>query len=99
MMNPFPVPHQNIGPVVEGDARLGKPTRGWRRSLFSVIFESESRAGRCFDLILIAVIVASVTVVILDSVQTLRERVGGVFSVLEWVFTALFTLEYLGRLA
>ncbi len=82
-----------------GDARFGKPDHGWRRTLFSVIFESESRLGRLFDLILIAVIMTSVTVVILDSVQAVHLRWGHVFGVLEWVFTALFTLEYLGRLA
>ncbi|MDB5829740.1 MAG: Ion transport protein [Variovorax sp.] len=89
-------------PVVEPPAdaeRFGKPDKGWRRALFSVIFESESRAGRLFDLVLIAVIVSSVTVVVLDSVQAIRDRVGDVFAVLEWVFTALFTIEYLGRLA
>ncbi|MBT2301315.1 ion transporter [Variovorax paradoxus] len=88
-----------VSDPVHEDARFGKPAQGWRRLLFSVIFESESRAGRLFDLILIAVIVASVTVVILDSVQSVRQRAGHVFGVLEWVFTALFTLEYLGRLA
>ncbi|MGJ7613000.1 MULTISPECIES: ion transporter [unclassified Variovorax] len=82
-----------------GDARFGKPEQGWRRTLFSVIFESESRLGRLFDLILIAVIVTSVGVVILDSVQAIHQRWGHVFGVLEWVFTALFTLEYIGRLA
>jgi voltage-gated potassium channel len=82
-----------------GDARFGKPERGWRRALFSVIFESDSRAGRWFDLALIAIIVASVTVVVLDSVQPVRERAGAVFGVFEWIFTGLFTLEYLGRLA
>jgi voltage-gated potassium channel len=81
------------------DAHFGKPERGWRRALFSVIFESESRAGRGFDLALISVIVASVGVVVLDSVQPVRERAGAVFGVLEWIFTALFTLEYIGRLA
>ena len=78
---------------------LGKPDHGWRRRLFTVIFESDTRAGKTFDLILIAVIVASVIVVILDSVLAVRERAGRQLTVLEWVFTGLFTLEYLGRLA
>jgi len=88
-----------VADAAASDARFGKPGCGWRRALFSVIFESESRAGRWFDLALIAVIVASVSVVVLDSVQPVRERVGAVFGVLEWIFTALFTLEYIGRLA
>jgi voltage-gated potassium channel len=81
-----------------GDTRFGKPRQGWRRALFSVIFESESRSGRMFDLMLIAVIVTSVVVVILDSVQPIREQWRPVFNALEWVFTILFTLEYIARL-
>ena len=83
----------------DDDARFGKPGQGWREALFSVIFESGTRAGRLFDLVLISVILASVAVVILDSVQPIRARWGSAFSALEWVFTGLFTLEYLGRLA
>ena len=78
--------------------RFGKPAGGWRRALFEVIFESDSRAGRLFDLVLIAVIVASVIVVVLDSVQPIQDRMGRLFNVLEWVFTALFTIEYIARL-
>ncbi len=81
------------------DAYFGKPTHGWRLRLFSVIFESETRAGRGFDLALIAVILFSVLVVMLDSVQSLRARWGSVFNAFEWGFTALFTIEYVARLA
>ena len=49
--------------------RFGKPPSGWRRTWFEIIFESQTRAGRTFDLVLLTVIVASVLVVILDSVS------------------------------
>jgi len=81
------------------DARFGKPAHGWRLRLYAVIFESETRAGRIFDLALIAVILFSVMVVVLDSVQSIHARWGSVFTVLEWGFTTIFTLEYFGRLA
>src|ERR1051325_4296650 len=81
------------------DSRFDKPTHGWRRTLFTVIFEADTRAGLMFDLALIAVIVTSVLVVILDSVQPIREQWRPLFNVLEWVFTILFTLEYLARLS
>ena len=61
------------------ELRFGKPTHGWRLKLYSVIFESETRAGRLFDLVLIAVILTSVMVVVLDSVQPIRARWGDVF--------------------
>ncbi|BEP64304.1 ion transporter [Variovorax sp. V213] len=81
------------------DARFDKPAGGWRHRLFTVIFEADTRAGLLFDLALIAVIVTSVLVVILDSVQSIREQWRPVFNVLEWTFTILFTLEYIARLA
>lgn len=78
---------------------LGKPASGWRRRLHSVIFESDTRAGHQFDLWLIALILLSVMVVILDSLPGISAPYATWFDVLEWVFTALFTLEYVARLA
>ncbi len=78
--------------------RFGKPPSGWRRTWFEIIFESQTRAGRTFDLVLLTVIVASVLVVILDSVSTYAARHGPVLNALEWTVTALFTVEYVARL-
>ncbi len=80
------------------DARFGRPAPGWRRTLFTVIFESETRAGRSFDLLLIAAIITSVGVVMLESMAGMRARYGAWLHGLEWVFTGLFTLEYVARL-
>lgn len=73
-------------------------TPRWRRRLHEVVFESETRAGRVFDLGLLVVIVASVAVVLAESVPELRAEHGRLFRQLEWGFTALFTVEYLLRL-
>lgn len=77
---------------------FGIPASGWRRRCFIVIFENDTRAGRLFDVWLLIVIVASVLVVMLDSVQAVSGRHGGLFNVLEWGFTLAFTVEYLARL-
>ncbi|MDB5894233.1 MAG: ion transporter [Rhodoferax sp.] len=77
---------------------FGRPEAGWRLRLYTVIFEADTRAGRIFDLALVCVILASVAVVVLDSVASIRERHGTVFAAMEWVFTVVFTLEYLARL-
>lgn len=77
----------------------GKPLQGWRLRLYTIIFEADTRAGQWFDRALIALILSSVGVVMADSVQSLHQRYGSVFSVLEWGFTLIFTLEYLARLA
>ncbi len=78
---------------------FGKPLSGWRASAYTIIFETDTRLGRLFDLALIAVITISVAVVMLDSVAAVSERWGMVFDGFEWVFTLLFTIEYLLRLA
>ena len=83
----------------EAAARFGRPEGSWRLRLYTIIFEADTRAGRLFDLVLIATILASVLVVILDSVQSITARYGTLFDVLEWGFTLLFTVEYMLRLA
>ena len=83
----------------EAAARLGRPAGGWRLALYRVIFESDTPAGRRFDLLLIWLILVSVAVVMLDSFERLHERWGATLQLLEWVFTAVFTVEYAARLA
>lgn len=78
--------------------RVGRPGDGWRLRLYIIIFEADTRAGRLFDLALIAAILVSVTVVVLDSVPRVSGAVGRELRVLEWGFTLLFTFEYLARL-
>ena len=84
--------------IVEQRESFGKPLCGWRLKVYTVIFEADTRAGRLFDLWLIAIILASVMVVVLDSVQTLGIRYHTEFNMLEWLFTIGFTLEYVARL-
>lgn len=76
----------------------GQSLSGWRLRLYTIIFEADTRAGRLFDQWLIVIILASVTIVVLDSMQSLA-HVRPAFAGLEWLFTAIFTLEYLARLA
>lgn len=78
---------------------FGKPASGWRERIYTIIFEADTRAGRRFDLCLIAAIIFSVVVVILDSVAAIGDRHAALFTWLEWSFTLLFTGEYLLRLA
>ncbi|MFT5365103.1 MAG: voltage-gated potassium channel [Candidatus Latescibacterota bacterium] len=78
--------------------RHHKPDRPWRARLHEVIFEAETPTGRWFDEVLIACIVASVLVVMFDSVKSYRDAWGDSFQILEWGFTFLFTVEYILRL-
>ncbi|MDL5365742.1 ion transporter [Xanthomonas sp. NCPPB 2654] len=72
---------------------------GWRRRWFDIIYRHDTRPSRNFDLLLVAAIVASVAVIMADSVPALHARYARPMYVLEWGFTALFTAEYVLRLA
>ena len=74
------------------------PSTGRRARLHEIIFEADTRAGRLFDLALIWLILLSVATVILESVQGVRAQYGKLLYALEWLFTLLFTVEYVLRL-
>ncbi len=70
-----------------------------RRRLFVVIFEADTPAGKAFDVGLLIAILASILVVMLETVPGVGLAYAGVFFIAEWIFTALFTVEYCLRLA
>lgn len=80
-------------------ASLGRPLQGWRLKVYTVIFEADTRAGKAFDTGLILLVLLSVLVVMLESVASIQARHGRLLDVLEYFFTAVFTIEYLLRLA
>jgi voltage-gated potassium channel len=81
------------------DGRNEAGAAPWQQTLFVVIFKADTPAGKAFDVLLILAIIASVAAVVLHTVAPIRARYGSLIYVSEWVFTALFTAEYLLRLA
>lgn len=77
----------------------GRPLQGWRLKVYTVIFEADTRAGKAFDTGLIALVLLSVLAVMLESVASIQARHAVLLDWLEYFFTALFTAEYLLRLA
>ncbi|MEP6906378.1 MAG: ion transporter [Pseudoxanthomonas sp.] len=67
---------------------------GWRNRWYRWIFHHEAKDERNFDLVLIAAILASIAIVMLDSVSAVKARWHDVLYVIEWAFTILFTVEY-----
>ena len=78
---------------------LAPPPGTWRWRAYRVVFDSDTRAGRAFDVALSVAIVISVVVVMLESVASVRVRHGALLRGLEWGVTALFTAEYVLRLS
>ena len=72
--------------------------RLWRMKLHEIIYEANTVAGKTFDICLLVLIHGSILVVMLDSIDSYHRKYGNIFSLLEWIFTAVFTLEYILRL-
>ncbi len=70
----------------------------WREKLRVTIFEADTPAGKAFDVALLVTIMASVSVVMAESVAPIREAYGRELDIAEWTFTLLFTVEYVLRL-
>ncbi len=71
---------------------------GMRLRWFRLMFRHDSPAERNFDIWLIVVILASVAVVMLDSVESIKAQWHQALMAAEWLFTLTFTLEYAMRL-
>lgn len=69
-----------------------------REKIYRVIFGTDTAAGQRFDIVLIYLIVISVLAVVFDSIEVVNNRYGGWLFRLEWLFTLLFSVEYLLRI-
>jgi len=69
-----------------------------KKRLAHIVYESDDRASKAFDLVLLVMILLSVVIVILDSVQQIHENFGPLLYWLEWFFTLIFSVEYILRI-
>jgi|TARA_R110000737_G_scaffold21067_1_gene39442 voltage-gated potassium channel len=69
-----------------------------REKLHDIIFGTTTRAGKNFDIVLLFLIMISVLVVMLESVPSYRMAYGEELHFLEWVFTVIFTIEFVLRI-
>lgn len=70
----------------------------WQERLHEVIYESKTVSGKAFDVALLFLIVVSIIIVMLDSVEIYHKKYGQTYFILEWVITGIFTIEYILRL-
>lgn len=69
-----------------------------KEKIHEIIFEADTPMGKAFDITLMVAIIASVIVVMLETVQDLQVNYRQIFVMLEWGFTIFFTIEYALRL-
>src|SRR3954471_23390533 len=85
-------------PMPFAQYRPTKDQPAWKHRLYSIIFESDTREGKAFDVALLIAIGLSITAVMLESVESIRVSQGDLLRSVEWACTILFTLEYPARL-
>jgi len=75
---------------------INKPN--WRTRLHEIIYEADTHAGKLFDIVLLIFILASIVLVMLESVSSINLVYKEFFNIAEWIITILFTLEYIARI-
>lgn len=70
----------------------------FKQKIYKIIFDTDTKLGKLFDIVLLWAIVLSITVVILESLKSLQISFGKIFLCIEWFFTILFTIEYIIRI-
>lgn len=73
-------------------------TESLRKRLYTVVFEADTPAGRAFDVTLLVLILGSIVVISLETIEPIYQRHQRLFWGLDWSFTVIFTAEYLLRL-
>ena len=74
------------------------PKTTLKHYLHIIILEADTPLGKAFDIMVLLSILASVFVVMLDSVASISHTYASLFTYLEWMFTIIFTIEYFLRI-
>ena len=74
-----------------------KNTRNWKSKLHEIIYEADTPTGKLFDILLLIAILASIILVMLESVGSIDTKYHTFLYVSEWVITILFSIEYITR--
>lgn len=75
-----------------------KSNTSWKNKLHEIIYEADTPAGKLFDLVLLVVIIASIVLVMLESVKAIDLKYHTFLNTAEWIITILFTIEYIARI-
>lgn len=69
-----------------------------QKKIYQIIFGTNTRAGKLFDIILIVVILLSVLLITIGSLQKINQQYYSLLYAMEWFFTAFFVVEYALRI-
>mgnify|MGYP000869995755 FL=1 len=72
--------------------------RNWKSRLHEIIYEADTPAGKLFDIVLLITIIASILLVMLESVNSIDAGYHDILNISEWIITILFSMEYIARI-
>lgn len=72
--------------------------KNWKAKLHEIIYEADTTSGKLFDIILLITILASIALVMLESIKGFDLKYHNFLNISEWIITILFTFEYIARI-
>ena len=69
----------------------------WKEKLHEIIYEADTKEGKLFDVVLLFAIIASIVLVMLESIESFDEKYHYFLNVSEWIITILFSIVYILR--
>lgn len=73
--------------------------RLWKRLFYRIIYRSDTKLGKLFDIILLTLILLSAAIIMMESVPVLDKKFHLIFIILEWIISLFFSIEYVMRIA
>ena len=70
----------------------------WRQKMNIIIFGTDTFWGKTFDIVVLIIIILSILTVMLESVKSIAANYGSELRIVEWVFTIMFSIEYIARI-
>lgn len=78
---------------------MNRPLKtSWKTKLHDIIYEADTPSGKLFDVLLFVVIIASILLVMLESIESFDKNHHEFLNISEWVITILFSIEYIARI-
>lgn len=75
-----------------------KQKLSWKHKIHQIIYEADTKEGKLFDVILLIAILASILLVMLESVERFDKKYHDFLNLGEWIITILFSIEYILRI-
>lgn len=70
----------------------------WKQRLHEIIYEADTSEGKFFDVVLLIAIIASIVLVMLESVEKIDLKYHNALYIGEWIISILFSIEYILRI-